>query len=284
MARVKVTNPIPCFTEQQLESLCKIMADTNTGLTGSEIARVLAVMGIQDVDPHLTKWKRLFNALAVEQNNCNYGNHVISFINRVYDPVLWASNEELFNSKRNELNTVLAFCGLTLREDGKVAKTTKVNTLSEAELRADKLKTVLQGRQVHPVVLTFCRAELLTDNYFHAVLEATKSIGSRLRKMSGLDTDGASLVTSALSLGKYSDPIISINSLSNETERSEQNGFMNLIIGLFGTFRNPSAHAARIEWDMPELDALDILSIVSLVHRKLDNSKILNANRRNIAT
>jgi hypothetical protein len=38
----------------------------------------------------------------------------------------------------------------------------------------------LQERQVHGDVLLFCRAELLQDNYFHAVFEATKSVAGRL--------------------------------------------------------------------------------------------------------
>jgi hypothetical protein len=40
--------------------------------------------------------------------------------------------------------------------------------------------------------------------------------------------------------------------------------------GLFGTVRNPLAHAPKIVWLMPEHDALDILTLVSFVHRKLD--------------
>ena len=44
------------------------------------------------------------------------------------------------------------------------------------------------------------------------------------------------------------------------------------MVGLFGTVRNPTAHAPKIVWPMTEQDALDILSLVSFVHRKLDNA------------
>ena len=67
-------------------------------------------------------------------------------------------------------------------------------------------------------------------------------------------------------------PILAINPLSTDTERSEQRGFVNLLVGLFGTFRNPTAHAPRIYWPISEQDSLDILSLVSLVHRKLDKA------------
>jgi uncharacterized protein (TIGR02391 family) len=37
-------------------------------------------------------------------------------------------------------------------------------------------------------------------------------------------------------------------------------------------FRNTTAHAPKIIWNIDENDALDILSLISLVHRRLDNS------------
>lgn len=56
----------------------------------------------------------------------------------------------------------------------------------------------LTRRGVHPDVLRFCRAELVANNYFHAMLEATKSIADKLRAKTGLTEDGANLVDAAL--------------------------------------------------------------------------------------
>ena len=67
-------------------------------------------------------------------------------------------------------------------------------------------------------------------------------------------------------------PHLALNSLQTESEQSEQKGFMNLLKGLFGTFRNTTAHAPKIMWSIEEEDALDILSLVSLVHRRLDKA------------
>jgi len=36
------------------------------------------------------------------------------------------------------------------------------------------------------------------------------------------------------------------------------NSILNLTVGLFGTFRNPTAHEARIRWPLTEADALDL--------------------------
>ena len=47
---------------------------------------------------------------------------------------------------------------------------------------------------------------------------------------------------------------------------------MNLAIGLFGTFRNPVAHAPKIEWPISEEDALDIFCLTSYIHRRIDSA------------
>jgi hypothetical protein len=75
-----------------------------------------------------------------------------------------------------DVNTVLAFHGLEFKDDGKFHTIKSVSTLTEAEKRAKKLKTSIFDRNLHEDLLRFCRAELLQDNYFHAVLEATKSV------------------------------------------------------------------------------------------------------------
>jgi uncharacterized protein (TIGR02391 family) len=69
--------------------------------------------------------------------------------------------------------------------------------------------------------------------------------------------------------GLNNGPILALNALTTDTDKGEQRGFANLLIGLFGTIRNPLAHNPKVEWDMSEQDALDILTMASLIHRKL---------------
>ena len=129
----------------------------------------------------------------------------------------------------------------------------------------------MQARKVHSDVLIFCKAELLADNYFHAVLEAVKSVADKLRAKTGLSDDGGTLIDRAL-LGDL--PILIINAHQTFSEKSEQKGFANIIKGTFGMFRNPMAHEAKIKWEITEEDAIDLLSLVSLIHRKLDKAKM----------
>ena len=123
--------------------------------------------------------------------------------------------------------------------------------------------------EAHSEVFKYCRAELVDEHYFHAVLESIKGVAQRIRDLSGLTTDGAELVNSAFSI---KTPVLSINSLTTETEISEQKGFSNILVGLFGAVRNPTAHAPKISWPMTEQDALDVMSLISFIHRKLDGT------------
>jgi len=259
-----------------MEAACKVLAETTTGLTGGEIGYILADMKVDDPDKSITKWKRLFNALAGVQNKHQVGNHLIMFINRAMDPVRYVSEPELFAVRRDGLNIVLSLCGYHVRDDGKVVRTAPESTLAGAQSRAGRLKGLLESRATHSEVFKYCRAELLQDNYFHAVFEAIKGLGQRLRDMSGLKTDGAELVNTALST---KSPIIALNSLSTETEISEQRGIAYLLVGVFGAVRNPVAHAPRTEWAMPEQDAVDMFSLVSYLHRKLDTASIVNGGK-----
>jgi len=96
-----------------------------------------------------------------------------------------------------------------------------------------------------------------------------KSVAAKMRERTGLNDDGAPLVDRVLA---GDPPLLAINQRSSISEKSEQSGFANLVRGTFGMFRNPTAHEARIHWDMTKNDAEDLLSIVSLIHRRLDKA------------
>jgi hypothetical protein len=169
------------FSAAELESLCKALADTTSGLTGTEIGQALRQVGVDDLDPALTKWKRLFNALAARQNRDRSGDRVLAFISHALAPARYRGQEPIFHERRAEVNVTLAFHGLEFCEDGKFRRCTAAATLAEAEERAGRLRKELERRRVEPDVLAFCRPELLADNYFHAVSEATKSVASAIR-------------------------------------------------------------------------------------------------------
>lgn len=258
------------FTQSQLEAIAQALADTEKGLTGSEIGHILASLRMADPDPSITKWKRLYNAFVERQNGSQNRRAILQFIREALKPERYAREAHRFEPMRANVNRALAFVGLALNADGTLVGADQVGTLSEAQRRANELRADLTAREIHPEVLEFCREELVADNYFHAVLEATKSVADKLRSRTALTDDGVQLVDKALA-GDI--PLLAINALSSESERSEQRGFANLVRGIFGMFRNPTAHTARIHWMMNKKDAEDLLSVVSLIHRRLDNAQ-----------
>lgn len=260
---------LPSFSEGHLEALCGVLGDTTSGLTGSEIDSLLRRLGIADERPTDTKRIRLFHALALRQGKDACGNQVIAFIQEAMRPVRYHSTADVFEERRAALNVVLAFSGYTIRADGVVVEMTAATTLPEAESRARALETKLRDRGVHTDVLRFCQAELVVDNYFHAVLEATKSVADKLRERSNSTLDGAPLVDFALG---GNAPRLAINSLQTETQRSEQAGLVNMLKGMFGTFRNVTGHAPKIKWPIDEQDAMDLLSLASYLHRRIDGA------------
>jgi uncharacterized protein (TIGR02391 family) len=254
---------ISSFNENQLRKLSEIMADA---YTHRELSEILTHCGIVEVGGQ-PKWERALLALRGRQEADRCGNNVGAFIQVAMDPVRFVGNREGFDELRIQLNKVLAFSAMALGEDGKLRAVSPARTLSEAEERAGRLRHELTRRRVHTDVLNFCRAELLQGDCFHAVLEATKSLAQKIRDKTGVGSDGADLVQEAFAVSK---PLLAINSLQTDTEKSEQKGFVNLMVGMFGTFRNVTAHAPKIHWKIEEQDALDLLSLVSYLHRRLD--------------
>ncbi|HEX5482190.1 MAG TPA: TIGR02391 family protein [Terriglobia bacterium] len=254
---------IASFAESHIRKLAEILADA---YTHGELSGLLVQCGIAEQGGN-PKWERVLLALAARQKADRCGNNVGAFIQAAMDPARFVGRTDDFAKFRDRLNEVLAFSGLHLGEDGKLKSVTQARTLTEAQERAGRLRNYLLQRNVHPDVLQFCRVELLQENYFHAVFEAAKSVAEKIRDKTGLTGDGADIVDKAFSL---TAPLLAINTLRTETEQSEQKGFANLLKGMFGTFRNVTAHAPKITWPIPEQDALDLLSLVSYLHRRLD--------------
>lgn len=259
------------FSSAELEALCRVVGDTESGLTGAEIAQCLGQARVADVDPGATKWRRLFNALAEAQNTAQAATPVLTFVHHALAPARFAGKRAQGDALRRSVNVSLAFIGLQFHADGKFRKISPAATLKDAEQRANDLHATLVDRGVHTDVLQFCRAELLEDNYFHAVLEAAKSVSQKVRDRLNHPGDGAALFTYAFA---GDAPRLRINALATDSQRSEQSGFLNLLIGMSGVFRNATSHAPRIAWPMSEADALDLFALASYAHRRIDQATV----------
>lgn len=252
------------FTEEQIESLAKVVGEFGSG---TDITRILEEKEIEDVSGEATKWKRLYGVFLHLQKSDNCANRILNFISSFLAPVRFVNRKQKFEEHRGNLNSVLCFAGIELGPDRKFSKCQPAQTIGEAEKRLRTIQAKFQGRRVHPEVLKYCKTELLEENYFHAVFEASKGLGQRIRELSGIQGDGAVLVDRVFAIER---PVLAFNSLITESEKSEHKGFALLIKGCFGAIRNRLAHEPKIMWQ-GEDDAADCLSLISLMHRKLDD-------------
>ena len=258
-----------CLPPNVLEMIAMTLGDTENGLTGTEIHRLLLQSNIEDIDDTNTKKKRLFNAFAENQNKLGCSNQILIFIKNALAPSRFVSQPDKYNKMLTEVNQQLAFVGYELKRDGQYREIITAKTIDDIQIKVENLKQELEGRNSHQEIFKYCTAELLQNNYFHSVLEAEKGLFQRIRDISGVTTDGIVLIEQVFS----SNPVLIINNYQTSSEKNEHVGFCNLLKGLCSMFRNPTAHEPKVEWEIGKQDALEILGIISYCHRRLDKAQ-----------
>lgn len=119
-----------CLNQGILERISKILGDTSNGLTGSEISYFLQQCNIKDVTPEITKWKRLYSALASVQNFDKCSNKILRFIQIVLNPARFTDNQIFL---RNSFEMAKKF---TYKTQGTCSKSIEI------ELEGDIVKSV----------------------------------------------------------------------------------------------------------------------------------------------
>lgn len=104
-----------------------------------------------------------------------------------------------------------------------------------------------------------------SGDYEEAVRVACLRINNRIKKISGLDLDGASLMRRVFS---RNNPYIPVNSLSSQEDSDEQEGIMHLFEGCILAFRNPPSHDD--ERTKSKAESRRIISLASYLMSILD--------------
>ena len=258
-------NKISVLSIGTIETISYLLGEC---VTGTEITNFLEAKDIKDNSGESTKWKRLNSIFINLQKKDKCANRVLDMSATILDPALFIDRRDVFEEYRQRFNKILVLSGLEYKSNGKFCKCTKANTLEEADKRVKTIRSKFRGRNIHLEVLKYCKAELMQDNLFHAVFEASKGLAERIREMSKIDKDGVFLVDQVFSIDK---PVLAFNKLESETEKSEHKGFASLLKGCFSAFRNPPAHQPKVLWKGDEEDIIDCFSLISFLHRKLDN-------------
>ncbi len=123
---------------------------------------------------------------------------------------------------------------------------------------------------LHRNVVTHCKTRFNDGYYADSVEAALKEINTTVKevvkKATGQELDGASLMTRAFSINA---PIIVLGDLSTETGRNIQQGYMQIFAGAMTGFRNPKAHGNLI---ISKERAIHFLFLASLLFHKLDET------------
>lgn len=256
-----------------IENVCRVLGELTTGYKITNMFRSLHIYDF-DTDnygkPVSTKWKRLKNAIIYE---CTQKRKAVPFflvIEYIMKPINFVNSPESWQGNRRDINANLLFYGFELTDAGKVIITNSVDTVMDAQRRLQSFQNKLEMYDIHKNILQFCNEELFQNNYFHAILEASKSVLQRVRDLSEIELDGTKLIQQVLS---SKNPVILIrgNMLKTDTDRSLYNGLKNLLETIVSLYRNPKAHAPKLFDVTSETDAITAFNMMSLAHRILDN-------------
>lgn len=263
------------FPPDFVKGVCDVIAQTGfPGLTGSEIDALLQMVRVREREPAGNKRESLYITLYNVQVRQQAGNVVGAFIAKALNPGRYAVQPSRFEDLRDQLNEFLVFYGYSISDAGKLVTGKKASSISEGAALAGRLQTELKRRGCHSELLRYCAEELVGRSLFHAMAEASKSIPTRVRDITGLAGDGATLYDGVFGTNRE-HPAWSINAHESESEVSVHRGFKNLLIGIHGHFRNPRAHSSRINYDEELIDFYDAFSLFSYTHRRLDSMKRL---------
>ena len=254
------------FDEQALRNFASVLASI---LTHGKITEMLALCNIPQAEGS-NKSDRIYYALKRIQDRNDCGNNVMDLIQKTITPKRYDDYQE-FENHRASINEKLLYEGYEINEKGEILQCKKAQTIPEAKERSQKIKTKIRGMRIHSEIIKYCDEEWLNEDYFHAIEEAAKSVFDRLRNMTGIQQDGGALVTSCFSSGQSGVPLLALNRLETESEKSEQKGFMNFCIGFYGLYRNPKAHNVRVNEEVKLEQFAEVLVVASIIHERLDH-------------
>lgn len=254
---------IPRLNKSALEETAKIIGER---YTGSEITAFFHKAGFTQIDfDGSTKWRFVFSMLEQIQSAPAGDANIAKVLETLCDPQEFFGKPEAHVQIVERIDEIVGFYGLGVEpRTGKLLLTEQ----SRAELRQRKSveAQAFDSRKLHSEVIKHGRELFVQGRHFHAAFECCKAFDRFVSSKSQIDEHGDKLMGMALSL---TGPL-KLNSQRTQTEINEQEGTMHLCKGLMRAIRNPEAHEPQLDWTIDQQDALDILSMVSFLYRKVE--------------
>jgi uncharacterized protein (TIGR02391 family) len=121
---------------------------------------------------------------------------------------------------------------------------------------------------LHPRIVALTRPRFEQKLYGDAVEACFKEVNSKVKSLyfdaTGRESDGSGLMTSAFS---PANPVIRLTDMATQSDRDEQQGYMQIFAGAMTGIRNPKAHA-NINPDSRK--TLHLVALASLLMHRLD--------------
>lgn len=261
-----IDNPI-------IEHISRILAEE---LTGYKIDIMFHNLNFKNFDKTLnrghasTKWIRIMETIVHECKKINDAGPLFEVIQYVTRPAMYIEKPNEWTDLLRKINTQFMFYGYEINDSGTVIKIKTVHSFTDAQRRLKSFNERLSEYEIHSEVFKYCRDELFSDNYFHAIFEASKGLLERIRKLSGSSLDGSSLINEVF-INKNPVLVINGNKIESLTEKSEYNGLKSLLNTIVYFYRNPKAHEPKLYNPSSESDAVTAFTLMSMAHSILDN-------------
>lgn len=252
------------FSLSALEALSKIIGDR---YTGTEISELFNKAGFPDiVHDSSTKWRFVYATFQDFQKMHDGNFRIVKVIQTLCDPQEFFGYPDYHEAMLKSVNEILAFNNLKVDENGKVM----ISSSNSPKLRKtiSRVEELFDSRSYHYEVRKHARNLFVEEKYFHAVFECCKAFDKYVQDKSKINKSGFSLMSESLSV---KGPL-KLNGQTTDSEIDEQQGIMHLCMGLSSAVRNVKAHEPALEWPISEEDALDILSLISFLWRKIDSA------------
>lgn len=171
-------------------------------------------------------------------------------------------NEALFNQKAFQigLTRTLATIDAAIRR-----LTDKLD--DQIQDASNQILQAYKGLDLHRDIASAASALYEGGHYRNAVMDAVIALNNLVRLKSGQQRDGTTLMEFVFN---PKNPILQFNSLTDDSDRDEQKGYMMMLSGAVSGLRNPRAHT--LFDDDPER-ALEFIAFVSLLAKLVEGAK-----------
>lgn len=271
---------VPSIDPTYLTMICDALVSLDDVISDGELGILLLSSDIPDANPNASRHRRLLTAMIAEQERARCADSIAKFLRRTGYHIKTKRGEEAYKRYIREINQIMSFAGLELDIDANLTPlvdgTKKMYVAPEAEERAKQIKALIKARNLHPDLELSCRPEFFVrSGYFVFLTEATKVLLEKVKSKSNLHTEGPGIAEQAFAFPWKGEPILAFNQFETDNDRSEQFSLMVLLKAMFLIVQDEQSGKYRHGWKLSQDDALDLLTVLSFFHRKIDKAKKL---------